>query len=301
MTEITSPHNPRVKAAMRLRDRRHREKQGRILIDGVRELTRAIAAGVRMIEVFVCEPLLKKGTSLISAHHLRGSDVGSGRTEISDVPFFNVAEPVFAKLAFGQRADGVVGVAEMRVPTLADLEARLDAARWGGSCTATPGRDRGGSTTAAPTANPLIAVLESVEKPGNLGAVLRSADGAGLDALIAADLRTDLYNPNAIRASLGTIFTLPVAVADSRETLDWLRGRGLAIVAARVDGSVPYTEVDYRRPTAIVFGSEAEGLSEAWRAPDVTAVRLPMLGAADSLNVSAAAAVLFYEARRQRM
>jgi TrmH family RNA methyltransferase len=144
-------------------------------------------------------------------------------------------------------------------------------------------------------------VLESVEKPGNLGAVLRSADGAGLDALIAADLRTDLYNPNAIRASLGTIFTLPVAVADSRETLDWLRGRGLAIVAARVDGSVPYTEVDYRRPTAIVFGSEAEGLSEAWRAPDVTAVRLPMLGAADSLNVSAAAAVLFYEARRQRM
>jgi TrmH family RNA methyltransferase len=305
MTEITSPHNPRVKAAMRLRDRRHREKQGRILIDGVRELTRAIAAGVRMIEVFVCEPLLAADESQQTLTILR--DCGG--------EILTIAEQVFAKVAFGQRADGVLGVAEIRVPTLADVDARLG---WSGGapsrrtqshCVKTgrseiASHEQSGRSETASYDNgncALVAILESVEKPGNLGAVLRSADGAGLDALIAADLRTDLYNPNAIRASLGTIFTLPVAVADSRETLDWLRGRGLAIVAARVDGSVPYTEVDYRRPTAIVFGSEAEGLSEAWRAPDVTAVRLPMLGAADSLNVSAAAAVLFYEARRQRM
>ena len=119
--------------------------------------------------------------------------------------------------------------------------------------------------------------------------------------MILADARTDLYNPNAIRASLGTIFTVPVCEASSDETLAWLREKNISIVAARVDGSVPYTEIDYRRPTAIVLGSEAEGLSSTWTAPDITAIRLPMLGAADSLNVSAAAAVIFYEALRQRM
>jgi len=130
--------------------------------------------------------------------------------------------------------------------------------------------------------------------------VLRSADGAGLSALILADGRTDLYNPNAIRAGLGTLFTMPVCSTTGDEALAWLRARGVQIVAARVDGDVPYTRIDYRRPTAVVLGNEAEGLSDLCRAPDVTAVQLPMLGAADSLNVSAAAAVLFYEALRQR-
>jgi TrmH family RNA methyltransferase len=147
---------------------------------------------------------------------------------------------------------------------------------------------------------PLVAVLEGVEKPGNVGAVLRSADGAGVSALIVADAQTDLYNPNAIRASLGTIFSVPVAAAAAADTLTWLRHRGLAIFAARVDGAVPHTEADFRGPAAIVLGSEAKGLSATWTGPDVTAVRLPMAGVADSLNVSAAAAVLFYEALRQR-
>ena len=108
-------------------------------------------------------------------------------------------------------------------------------------------------------ANPLVAVLEGVEKPGNVGAVLRSADGAGVSALVVADPRTDLFNPNVIRASLGTIFSLPVAAAAPGDVLAWLRGRGLQILAARVEGSVSYTEVDYRQPTAIVLGSEAAG------------------------------------------
>jgi TrmH family RNA methyltransferase len=147
---------------------------------------------------------------------------------------------------------------------------------------------------------PLVGVLEGAEKPGNVGAVLRSADGAGLSALIVADGGTDLFNPNAIRASLGTIFTVPVATATTAETIDWLTGHGLAVYAARVDGSVPYTVADFRRPAAIVLGSEAEGLTAAWAGDWLTAVRLPMQGAADSLNVSATAAVLFYEALRQR-
>jgi TrmH family RNA methyltransferase len=139
-----------------------------------------------------------------------------------------------------------------------------------------------------------------VEKPGNLGAILRSADGAGVDALIVADPSTDLFNPNVIRASLGTVFSVPVAVASSGVVLEWLIQRGLRIVAARVEGSVDYADADYRGAVAIALGSEARGLSDAWAELATVAVRLPMLGTADSLNVSATAAVLFYEALRQR-
>jgi TrmH family RNA methyltransferase len=148
--------------------------------------------------------------------------------------------------------------------------------------------------------DPLVVVVEAGEKPGNLGAIARSADGAGAHALVLADPRTDPYNPNAIRASLGTIFSLPVAAASGVETLGWLREVGARIVVARVDGDETYTDVDLRGPLAIVLGSEAEGLSDAWVGPGVVAVRLPMLGVADSLNVSVAAGVLLYEARRQR-
>ncbi|MHC4177059.1 MAG: TrmH family RNA methyltransferase [Planctomycetota bacterium] len=263
MTTITSPQNPRVKQAVRLRDRRHRDKQGRILIDGVREFARAVAARVPMLEVFVCERLCTRGALQRLASWLPDCDA----------EVLHVSKPVFEKLAFGDRAEGVLGVAEMPRPTLADL--RL------------PER-------------PLVAVLERVEKPGNVGAVLRTADAAGVSAVIVADARTDLYNPNAIRASLGTIFTLPVCAATAAETLDWLRRHRFTMYAARVDAPTPYTEVDYRGPSAVVLGSEAKGLSAAWTTNDVTPVRLPMLGVADSLNVSAAAAVLFYEALRQR-
>lgn len=265
MTTITSLQNPRVKDAVRLRNRRHRDKQRRIVIDGVRELGRALAAGVRMCEVFVC-PTLCAGVETFRLLDVL-PDCGA--------ELFEVSEAVFTRLAFGARGEGVLGVAEMPAAALERLTL---------------------------PENPLVAVLEGVEKPGNLGAVLRSADGAGLAAVIVAGAGTDLFNPNAIRASLGTVFTMPLAEAESGAVLQWLRRQGLSIVAARVDGSVPYTDasVDFRRPTAIVLGSEAAGLSAAWSGEGVAAVRLPMLGVADSLNVSAAAAVLFYEARRQR-
>lgn len=269
MPTITSLQNPRVKDAVRLRDRRHREKQGRILIDGARELRRAVDASVKLVEAFVCESLCEGD----DARHLLPILANTG------AQVWDVSEAVFERLAFGQRAEGVLGIAEMPNPTLDSLQ----------SC--------GLESSATP---PLIAVIEGVEKPGNVGAVLRTADAAGVSALIVADGRTDLYNPNAIRASLGTIFTKPVCEATSSQTLAWLRHRGCSIVAARVDGSVPYTDVDYRRPTAIVLGSEAQGLSPVWSGDDIRAIRLPMLGAADSLNVSVTAAVLFYEALRQR-
>jgi TrmH family RNA methyltransferase len=148
--------------------------------------------------------------------------------------------------------------------------------------------------------DPLVVVVEAVEKPGNLGAILRTADGAGADAVIAADARTDLFNPNAIRASLGTIFALPVAAGPSSEVLEQLAARGVRLVAARVDTEGTYMDADFRGPLALVLGSEAEGLGSAWDDPRVEPVRIPMRGAADSLNVSVAAAVLLYEAVRQR-
>ncbi len=260
---ITSPHNPRVKLAARLRDHRQRSKEQRILIEGAREISRAIAAGVALQEVFVCVELCRSAEAKQLLEILPGS-----AAEVLEV-----SEQVFSRLAFGQRAEGVVAVAVVPSHRPENLVLRE---------------------------NPLVAVLEGVEKPGNIGAVLRSADAAGVSALVLADPRTDLYNPNAIRASLGTIFTLPVATAAGDDALAWLRTKGLQIVAARVQGSVAYTEIDYSRPTAIVLGSEAAGLSPLWTGGDIRAIRLPMLGAADSLNVSAAAAVLFYEALRQR-
>ena len=150
-------------------------------------------------------------------------------------------------------------------------------------------------------AEPLVVVIEAVEKPGNLGAILRTADGAGADAVIAADPRADLFNPNAIRASLGTIFARQVAAAPSVKVLDWLAERSIRVVAARVDAEALYTDADLRGGIALVLGSEAEGLRDAWDDPRVEPVRIPMQGGvADSLNVSVAAAVLLYEAVRQR-
>ena len=263
LTPLTSLANPRVKAATALRERRERDQTGLTLIDGARELRRALDAGAVIVEAFICEPMLAGADARAVLDRLRADGTA----------VHSASEAVFAKVAFGQRTEGVVAVA--RIPSL-----MLD------------GLDL--------PADPLVVVIEGVEKPGNVGAVLRTADGAGADAVIAADPRTDLFNPNAIRASAGTVFSLPLAAASTAETIRWLQKRGLRIMAARVDADLLYTEADLTGPLAIAFGAETTGLTEAWSDPAIEAVRLPMLGVADSLNVSASAAVLLYEARRQR-
>ena len=264
---LTSTANPRFRAALSLRDRRERARHGRLLVDGVREVARALDAGVALVEVFVAPGTFPEPA--LDAVVARAAGLG--------VPVVPVTADLLTRLAYGERASGIVAVANAPATSLEAL--RL------------------------PAVAPIVGVLEDVEKPGNLGAVCRSADGAGLDALIAASttaVPADPWNPNAVRASLGTVFTLPLAVGSTANVLAWLRDRGLRAVAARVDGSVPYTEADLRGPVALVLGSEATGLTDAWSGADLTAVRLPMRGRADSLNVAAAAAVLFYEARRQR-
>ncbi len=180
---------------------------------------------------------------------------------------------VLDRLAYGDRSEGIVAVVRIPERPLAAVPLPDDA---------------------------LVVVLEGVEKPGNLGAVLRTADAAGADAVIAADPRTDLFNPNAIRASLGTIFTVPVAAAPSDDVRAWLTAAGIGVLAARVGAATDYATADLRGPVAVVLGSEAHGLSAAWDGDGVTPVSLPMHGVGDSLNVSITAAVLLYEARRQR-
>jgi TrmH family RNA methyltransferase len=263
LPQLTSTANPRVKAVVRLRDRRERERTGRTVVDGAREIRRALEAGVAIEEAFLCTPLLRGADARLALELLRERGV----------PAWETSEVVFDRLAFGERAEGLVVVA--RVP-----DTRLDL------------------LDVPPDA--LVVVLEGVEKPGNLGAILRSADGAGADALIVAAPRTDPFNPNVIRASAGTVFAMPLAAASSEDVIDWLRERRFRIVAARVDAATSYSDVDLRGPVAIAFGSEADGLTGAWEAADIEPVRLPMFGIADSLNVSVTAAVLLYEARRQR-
>lgn len=260
---LTSSANARVVAAAALRDRRSRDRAGLTVIDGAREVRRALETGVEVTEAFIYEPLLA------------GPDAREvlDRLDARGVPVRATSERVFAKVAFGERAEGVVAVA--RVPSL-DLD-RL-----------------------VLPADPLVVVVEAVEKPGNLGAVLRSADGAGVDAVIAASPRTDLFNPNAIRASAGTIFSVPIAAAATANVVAWLRDRAIRTIATRVEAPTPYTDADLTGPVAIALGAETDGLTDAWSGPDVEPVSLPMLGIADSLNVSVTAAILVYEARRQR-
>ncbi len=265
---IDSPANPRVKAAIGLRERRDREATGLTLIDGGRECLRAMEAGAVIETAFVCRPLVASREAKRVVEKVEQSFGPHG----APIELVEVGERAFARLAFGDRSDGVVLVARIPERTLRDLV--LPAA-------------------------PLILVTEDVEKPGNVGAILRSADAVGAHAVIAVG-GTDLYNPNVIRSSIGTVFSMQVAAATAAEVEAWLRAAGIRIVASRVDASDLHVDADLTGPVAIVLGSESDGLSDAWRGADIGAIRLPMLGAADSLNVSAAAAVLLYEAWRQR-
>ena len=219
---ITSLANPRVKAANALRDRRERDRSGLTLVDGARELRRALDAGVDVVEAFVCEPLLAGPDARAALDRLR----------VNGTTVHPTSEKVFARLAFGERAEGLVGV--VRIPGTALQDLRLPD-------------------------HPLVVVVEAVEKPGNLGAILRSADGAGADAVIAASPRTDLFNPNAIRASAGTIFSVPLAAGTTEETLEWLAAQRIRVVIARVDAEQRHTDADLTGPVALVVGAESGG------------------------------------------
>jgi TrmH family RNA methyltransferase len=262
-TELTSPSNPRVKELVALRRRRARDGGAVTLVEGHAELVMALDAGVRPRTLYWCP-------ALVAAGQLGTADRVAGL----GAEVIRLSRPLFEKVAYRQSPDGWLAV----VPAVASDLGRLD-----------------------PGERPLLLVCEGVEKPGNLGAILRTADAAGVTAVIAAGPVTDWGNPNLVRASKGTVFTVPVASAGSSEVLDWLAGRSVPVVAATPDAETPLAEADLGGGVAIAVGSEKDGLSGPWLERAATRVRIPMLGRADSLNVATAAAVLLYEALRQRM
>mgnify|MGYP003291709549 CR=1 FL=1 len=252
---ITSKSNPKIKNVVKLQKSSERREQNRIIIEGRREIERAVACGFIVDTLFVCNDIVKEAV-----------DIKANIVE-------EVTLEVFEKIAYREGSDGLLAIA---IPKYADLK------------------------SFKPKKKPLIIVLETVEKPGNLGAVMRTADAAGVDAVIIADPRTDLYNPNAIRASIGTIFSVPLFACTSEECVKWLKENDIKIYCTYLKASIDYLEADFREGSAIVMGTEATGISDTWvKAADQNLI-IPMNGIADSLNVSVTTAIVVFEAIRQR-
>jgi TrmH family RNA methyltransferase len=261
--EITSPVNPRVKQLVALRRRRGRDEAGVTLVEGAAEIRLALAAGVRPQALYYCPELSNPNDHDIGE---RARDRGAAVVRLS--------RAVFEKASYREGPDGWLAV----VPAVQTSLARL-----------------------VPGPRPLVLACAGLEKPGNLGAILRTADAAGVAAVIAADPVTDWGNPNVVRASKGTVFSVPVASASSAEVLAWIADRGLRIVAATPEATELVTDADLTGPVAVAVGAEQAGLPADWLKCADIRVRIPMYGRADSLNVSTSAAIITYEAVRQRL
>lgn len=260
---ISSLQNPLVKEFLVLQEKsRERRKTNQMVIEGTREISLAMKSGYSLTALLFCPDILP------SSQFLELFPLDPLRTEATEI-----STEVFNRLAYRKDSGGVIALAEAPLKTLSSL-------------------------TLPET--PLILVLESVEKPGNLGAILRTADAAGVSAIILCDLLTDLFNPNTIRSSLGTIFTNQVAMASTDDAIIWLQEKGINLFAAALTGNTWHHEANYTVPSAIIMGSEASGLSEKWLSAAGTCIKIPMNGKVDSLNVSASAAILVFEAMRQR-
>jgi len=259
---ITSTQNQRIKWLQQLEKSGTRRELQCFVVEGFREMNLALRAGYSFVSVFFCKQLASADVLEFVEKLLADS-----------VEVLEVDNHVFAKLAYRESSDGIVGVARMRNLSLSDL--RLNN-------------------------NSLVLVLEAIEKPGNLGAILRTADAASVDAVIIADVRTDVFNPNVVRSSVGTLFTNKLAVAASDEVYKFLKSHGFTVYAAALSAEHFYHQIDYCGNCAIVMGTEAWGLTEFWLNNCDEQIKIPMRGKIDSLNVSVSTAILVFEAMRQR-
>jgi RNA methyltransferase, TrmH family len=264
---ITSTNNARIKNVVRLsNNRRHREELQQTVVEGSREVRRCLDAGVIPAEVYVCPGLVAaEDADLVE----RLNSPLAPRPSL----LATVAPDIFAKMAIREESGGILLVIPYTQTALDQLPL---------------------------SAVPFLVVVEGAEKPGNVGAILRTADAAGVDGLILCSGGTDLHNPNVIRASLGARFTVPVAEASADEVIEWLRRHHITTVAATPDAADRYTAIDLTGPVAIITGSEAHGLSETWLRAADRQVTIPMFGVADSLNLATSTALMLYEVVRQR-
>jgi len=261
--DITSAQNPKIKKLLNLQQKSaERRKEHLFVVEGVREFLHCVGVGYEADTLFYCPSILDQHPDAQQVYELT-----------QRVRSFSVTEEVYAKIAYRESTEGLVAEMKVQEKTLQDLQL---------------------------PENPLIMVLESVEKPGNLGAILRSGDASGVDAVVVCDPKTDLFNPNLIRSSIGAIFTVPCVACSSEECIAFLKQKGIRILTAQLQDSRLYYDTDMRQGTAIVMGTEATGLTNIWREAADAHIRIPMLGRLDSLNVSVSAAILLYEAVRQR-
>jgi len=259
---ITSRANPKVKAALSLRDRRDRERSGLFLIEGYREIHHALKGDVEIEQLFFCPDLF-----LGSNEEALLEEAGKAAELISTSTY------VFERLSYRDRSDGLLAVAKKMNRALEQIHVKKD---------------------------PLIVIAEAIEKPGNLGTILRSADAAGVDLVIVANGCTDIYNPNVVRASVGTLFTIPVVEAKNEEALLFCQEKGLRLLAATPEAETVYTDAPMKDGVAVVVGTEQLGLSSFWKKACDLHVSIPMHGVADSLNVATATTLVLFEAVRQR-
>ena len=259
---ISSTQNPLIKNMVALSEKaRERKSQGRFIVEGLREIKLAIMAGYPP-EVLCYEPGFASHPELDTLLQLSPPE-----------SLIELSSPVFEKIAYRNGVANAVAVCQAKPLNLDLLQL---------------------------PAQPLLLVLEQVEKPGNLGAILRTADAAGVDAVILCDPSTDWHNPNVIRASLGAVFTVPIASAHTTDTIAWLKRKGIRIAASYLEAAHPYYDENFRESTAIIMGAEATGISAHWIQTADERIIIPMFGKVDSMNVSDATAILLFEARRQR-
>jgi RNA methyltransferase, TrmH family len=275
--KISSLQNPRLKQLVKLRDRRPRDEAGVFLVEGYREIRRALEKKVALTELYFAPEwfLGENEPALIAQARAAGAET------------FELSKEAFAKVAYRERPDGLLAVAPQWRRTLADLNV------------AGLGEAGPGSPTPV-TRAPFLLVVEAIEKPGNLGTILRSADAAGCDAVIVCDPVTDVFNPNVVRASTGVLFSVPLVVEESARVQAWLKEKKIRTVATTPAAEKIYSDADLRGPLAVVMGSEQYGLSEFWLKHADLPVRIPMAGQADSLNVAMATIITLFEAVRQR-
>ncbi|HJR78456.1 MAG TPA: RNA methyltransferase [Anaerolineales bacterium] len=260
--DITSLQNPRVKHIVRLRDDKRQRQQDRLmLVEGIHEIQLALSAGHQ------------PQTLLTSPEIARRQIIPAGEVDDTAAEVITVSRAVFEKISYRENPDGWLGVFPIPQISLDDLQL---------------------------SDVPLIIIAESVEKPGNLGAILRTADAARVDALLACDPRVDPWNPNVVRASRGALFSVPTVEIDNVSALVWLKKRNIRVLAASPSAAMAYSEVDLRGPIALAVGTEAEGLTDFWMSNADVKIRIPMMGKVNSLNVSVSTALIVYEALRQR-
>jgi len=258
---ITSLKNPKIKNIIHLQKANERKEQNLFIIEGLREIQKAANSDYEFYSIFFCKDIINSKSVKLFIEKFNCNDI------------FEVSRDVYEKIAYRENTEGIVVLAKPKNHSFKNINVNE---------------------------NPLVLVLEGVEKPGNIGAILRTADAAGINSVIICNEKFDLYNPNVIRSSIGCLFTVPIVVCNNETAIKWLKSNEISIYCTYLGSSEPYFKVDFSKPSAIVMGTEATGITDIWLKAATQNIIIPMYGQADSMNVSTSTAVVVFEACRQR-